>query len=115
MSGTNERCSHAGSAGEQRGITILDRKPIRRNTLCGFASAKIERRGRAPEGCCPLGESAQQADAPCRRQRLARIDGRVRYQPLLQCDRKTADRFSAAVVAGLFAHHPDAFDAEALP
>jgi hypothetical protein len=37
--------------------------------------------------------------------------GKIRYQPLLQwADRKTADRFSAAVVEALLARRPGALD-----
>jgi hypothetical protein len=103
------------------GITNLDWKPVRRNTLCGFACVKIERinlrvddvaihqKGNSRWASMPSKPMMDRNGAVLRDE----TTGKIRYQPLLQwADRKTADRFNIAVVAELLARFPEAFAGE---
>ena len=110
-------------AGEQRGVTILDWKPVVRNTLCGFATVRIQRIGLVVADVAVHQKNqsrwASLPSKPIHRNGAILRDeatGKIRYQPILQwADRKTADRFSIAVVEELLARHPDAFNGDDPP
>ena len=100
------------------GVTILDWRSVRRNTLYGFASVKIERINlRIDDVAIHQKGDSRWASLPSRplldRGGAVLRDeaGEIKYASILQwADRKTADRFSDALVAELLARHPDAFD-----
>jgi hypothetical protein len=100
------------------GVTILDWKPVRRNTLCGFACVMIERINlRIDDVAVPQKGTARWASLTSRplldRGGAVLRDeaGTIKYASILQwADRKTADRFSAAVVTELLSRHADAFN-----
>jgi hypothetical protein len=110
------------SASDPRGVTILDWKPVRRNTLRGFCCVEIARISlRVDDVAIHQKGPSRWASLPNR----PMIDGngtvlrdettgKIRYQPVLQwADKNVAGRFSAAVVAELLSRYPGAFDGDA--
>lgn len=98
------------------GITIVEWKPMARNTLCGFATVRL------PNGLTIRDVTVHHAngkawaslpskpivgsDGVAQRDRST---GKIRYSPLLEWpDRPTADRFSAAVIDAVEVQHPGA-------
>jgi hypothetical protein len=104
---------------EPRGVSLLDWKAVRQNTLYGFASVKVARinlriddvaihqKGGSRWAALPSKPMVDRSGAVLRDQ----TTGKVKYSPILQwCDRRTSDAFSQAVVTALLAAHPDALD-----
>jgi hypothetical protein len=106
------------NASARSGVTIIAWKPVRRNTLFGFACVKIERinlrvddvavhqKGGSRWVSLPAKPMLDSAGSVMRDE----TTGKARYQSVLQWgDRKTSDRFSAAVVEAVLARFPAAF------
>lgn len=101
------------------GVTLLEWKPVRRCTLCGFSVVRIDRislvvadvavhqKNRSRWTSLPSNPLLHRNGSVLHDEHTDKI----RYELLLQwADRKTADRFSAAVHAELLARYPPAFD-----
>ena len=99
-------------------ITCIAFKPLRRNTLLGFASIRIdELKLVISEIAIHDSHGRQWAALPSRPwvqngQVVKGDDGKIKYQPICEFDnRETRDAFSAAVVRAVLAYAPDAFAA----
>jgi hypothetical protein len=110
------------SASQRSGVTILGWKLVRRGTLCGFSIVRIERIGLViADVAIHQKNQSRWVSLPSKPMLDAtgavlrdETTGKVRYQSLLQWyDRKTADRFSRAVIEALQSDHPGAFDGDA--
>lgn len=97
-------------------VTILEWKPVVRNSLRGFAKLQI---GALMIGDCPVHDTQGRkwcglpskpmldGDGNVKRG----DDGKIRYVPLVQWATKAAsERFSDSVVAALEEKYPDAFN-----
>jgi hypothetical protein len=102
-----------------RGVSLLDWKPLRKNTLVGFACVNVRRinlriddvaihqKGGSRWASLPSKPMVDRSGAVLRDQQT----GKVKYSPILQWgDRKTSEAFSQAVVTALLAAHPTALD-----
>lgn len=97
-------------------VVLLEWKPMRRNTLLGFARIKLgalrmsELTVHASNGKKWVGLPARpvvQADGTVARDPR----GKVKYTAILEWDsRDMADRFSASVITAIEASHPGATD-----
>jgi hypothetical protein len=102
----------------QRGISLLEWKPMRRNTLVGFGTIRVEAIGLTISDVSVHEKNGSRwASLPSKAMVdrdgmvMRGDDGKVRYSPILQWrDRRTAERFSHALIEALLAAHPDAFD-----
>jgi hypothetical protein len=107
---------------EPRGLSIVSWKPIAKNTLRGFACVRIGRLGLVvADVAVHQKNQSRWVSLPARAMidrdgGLLRDDaGKIKYASILQwSDRKTADRFGAAVVEALLARFPDALAGEPL-
>ena len=97
-------------------VTILEWKPLVRNTLRGFAKLQL---GALTIQDCPVHDT--QGRKWCGLPSKPMVDsdgtvkrdegGKIKYVPLLQWATKAAsDRFSDSVIAALQEKHPDAFN-----
>jgi hypothetical protein len=99
------------------GVTILEWKPVRRNTLRGFATVRIERIGLVvADVAIHQKNQSRWASLPSKPMVdstgavLRDEAGKIKYVTVVQWgDRATADRFSAAIVRELLSRDPGAF------
>ena len=95
-------------------IRVLDWKPLRKNSLLGFAKVELASGLIISEIALMSGERGAWASPPGRpmigRDGVALKDhGKLRYQQIIEFrDRATRDRWSNAVVDALRQQHPDA-------
>lgn len=97
-------------------IAVTEFKPLRKNTLVGFATVRIaEMRLTIREIAIHEKNESRWAQLPARpwlKNNALVFDarGKVQYSPLLEWDnRDVADAFSARVIAALLEHTPSAF------
>ena len=101
-------------------VSIIDWKPMRRNTLCGFAKILVGRSMTINDVAVHFKNGRGWAQAPGKPQigsdGMVRKDesGKIQYTPVIQwIDRDASDRFSDGVVQALLAAHPNALSADA--
>jgi hypothetical protein len=96
-------------------VTILEWKPMKRNTLHGFVKIQL---GALTISDCPIHDTQGRKWCGLPSKPIITAegtvkkgdDGKVKYVPLLQWATKAAsDRFSDSVVLSLEEKHPDAF------
>jgi hypothetical protein len=97
-------------------ITLLDFKPVRRNTLVGFAKVRIGRTLIFNDVPVNISQGRRWASLPSKPlidregQALRDLSGKVRYQPIAEwTDRDVRDAFSDAVCDAVERDYPDAF------
>ena len=97
-------------------ILIRDWRPMRKNSLLGFARVELPSGMVIHDVTILTGERGPWASPPSKpmigRDGTALTDdkGKLRYSPVIEfASKEVRDRFSAAVVAALRASHPDAF------
>jgi hypothetical protein len=102
-------------------ITCLDWRPLRRNTLVGFARVEITelRLVIHDVGIHAKGDSRWAALPSRPWVRDGRVvtgeDGKAQYSPILEfTDRATREAFSRRVIEAIFACFPQAFAVEAM-
>jgi hypothetical protein len=108
-------------SGDRPRLRLISFKPIRKNSLLGFASVELPiglritdipvltsngKRWAALPSKPVLGADGKQVEVSGKRQYAAILEWR---------DRELSNRFSAAVVDAVQAEHPEAFDGEAPP
>ncbi len=98
------------------GLAVLGWKPMRKNTLRGFAVVRLSSgltihnvAVHTSSGCSWASLPSKpmlDADGAAKRDKAT---GRIKYLPILEWpDRATADRFSATVIDAIEAQHPGA-------
>lgn len=99
------------------GIVIKTWKPLRKNSLLGFAEVAFQSGLVIAEVCIMQGEHGPWANPPSRpmvgRDGRALTDerGKVRYQPLISFSSKEIkNRWSDGVIAAMQEQHPEAFE-----
>jgi hypothetical protein len=103
-------------------VTIADWKPLQRNTLRGFLTARL------PSGMNLHDVSVHYQDgtwwvAPASKPLLGAdgtalrdADGKIRYSPIVSFEKAARSRFSNAIIVALRLAHPEVFaDAEVAP
>ena len=100
-----------------RDIRILDWRPLRRNSLLGFAKVELPSGMVIADVTVLNGERGPWASPPSKpmldRDGIVLRDekGKIRYQPIIEFTSKAIrDRFSDQVTAALRASHPEAFE-----
>jgi hypothetical protein len=103
------------------GVTLLDWKPLPRNTLCGFTTVRIEAIGLTiADISVHTKNESRWVSLPSKplvdRGGMVMRDeaGKIRYVPVLSWrTRQVAEWFSHAVIEALLGAHPGAFDEDA--
>ncbi len=97
-------------------IQIRDWRPMRKGSLLGFAKVELPSGMILSDVTILQGERGAWASPPSKpmigRDGMAMKDasGKVKYQPLVEfTSKEVRDRFSAGVIDGLRAAHPEAF------
>jgi hypothetical protein len=100
-------------------ITCEDFKPLRRNTLCGFATIKVEALRLTIKNIAIHEKNGRRwAQLPAKPQIkdgkvITDSSGKAQYAIIMQFDsREVSDAFSDAVIAAVLQHNPRAFDAD---
>ena len=98
-------------------VVCADWRPLRRNTLCGFARVRIAELDLTIHDVAVHQKGdrlwAQLPSKPWIRdgQLVTGDDGKVQYSPIIEFDRRDVrDAFSQRVVAAVIAFAPDALD-----
>ena len=96
-------------------ISILDWRPLRKNSLLGFAKVELPSGMIISDVTILTGTNGPWASPPSKPQVgrdgavLKDASGKVRYTPIIEFkDKQTRDRWSAAVIEAMRAAHPDA-------
>jgi hypothetical protein len=99
-------------------VVLLEWKPVRRNTLVGFARVRLGRSLIISDITVHVRYGRRWAAMPARPQidrdgTVLRDDGgKIKYAKILEwSDRDTAGSFSETVCSAVAPEHPDAFDA----
>jgi hypothetical protein len=99
-------------------ISLVDWRPLRRNSLCGFATVRIGKSLKVRDVTVHNSNGKRWATFPSKpiidsAGNVKRTtDGKVQYVPILEwLDRETADKFSAGVIAAVEREFPHALDA----
>ncbi len=100
-------------------ISLIAWKPMRKNTLLGFATVRIGAALSVKDVSVHTKNGKRWASFPSKPiidrdgNTQRRDDGRVQYVPVLEwLDRDTADRFSNGVIAAIEREHPGATSAD---
>ncbi len=110
MSETRDRV-----AAVRHAFTLDDWKPMRRHSLCGFATVTLPS-GMILSDVSVHTDSGKSWAMPASKPMIGRDGnvlrdqaGKVRYSPIVSfASKELRDRFSAAVIEALLATHPDA-------
>lgn len=104
------------SAAKLMPVVILDWRPMRRNSLLGFAQIQLGAL-KIKDVTININTGRKWAGLPSKPMidrdgnAMRNDQGKVRYVPLLEWDNKaTGDRFSESVIAALEEKHPGATD-----
>jgi hypothetical protein len=97
-------------------LRILDWRPLRRNSLLGFAKVELPSGMVISDVTVLTGERGPWASPPSKpmidREGTALKDdkGKLRYSPIIEfASREIRDRWSAAVIEAMRSAHPEAF------
>lgn len=100
-------------------VALLDWKPMKRNSLRGFATVRIGKALKVSDVAVHAASGRRWAQMPSKPQMdkngtaLREDSGKIKYVPMVQwTDRESADRFSEAVVAAVEAKHPGDTEAD---
>ena len=100
-------------------VRILDWRPLRRNSLLGFAKVELPSGMVIADVTVLIGERGPWASPPSKpmidRNGIVLRDekNKIRYQPIIEFTSKSVrDRFSTAIIDALRLAHPEVFAAE---
>ena len=101
------------------GTRIIEWRPLRRNSLLGFAKIELPSGMVISDVTILSGDRGPWASPPSKpmldRDGVAMKDqrGKIRYSPLIEfTSKEIRDRWSAAVIVAMRAAHPEAFEDE---